>query len=92
MPAIGGDDPRRGDALIADREVEPVVRPDQDAMDAVVMVDAFKSREELARRAVRLAVAVLVLEDENVGRLADVNRAADSVQVRQDGDAERDLA
>jgi hypothetical protein len=59
------------DALVADGEVQLAVRPDIDAVDAVVVVEPAKAGEELLRRAVRLAVAVAVPELEDVGRLAD---------------------
>ena len=50
-------------ARVADGEVELAVRADEDAVDAVVVVEAAEAGEELLRRAVGLAVAVLVLED-----------------------------
>ena len=65
-------------ALVADGEVELAVRADVDAVDAVIVVEAAKAGEELLRRAVGLEVAVLVLEDENVGRLADEDLIGDA--------------
>ena len=50
-------------------------------MDAVVVVEAAEAGEELLRRAVGLAVAVLVLEHEDVRRLADEDLVARAVGV-----------
>ena len=76
-------------ALVADAEIELAVGPDQDAVDAVIVIDAAEAGEQLLRRAVGLAVAVLVLEDQNVGRLADEDLVAGADGVLGDGDAER---
>src|SRR5262245_32275890 len=58
-------------------------------MDAVVMIVALEAAEQLARRPIRLAVAVLVLEDQDVRRLAHVDRLPNTVRVWQDRNAER---
>src|SRR5262249_12679923 len=60
------------DALVADAEVEPHIGTDRDPVDAVVVIDAAKSAEQLAGRPIRLAVAVLVLEEKDIRRLADI--------------------
>src|SRR5262249_34253074 len=75
--------------LIPAGEVELAVGPEQDAVHAVIVIDAAEARQQLAWGAVRLAVAVLVLEDEDIGRLAHVDRDPGSIGVRQYRDAER---
>src|SRR5262249_50799745 len=45
------------DALVADAEIELVVRADQDAVNAVVVVDAAEAGQQFPGRAVGLAVA-----------------------------------
>ena len=76
-------------ARVADAEIELHVGADEDAVDAVIVVEAAEAGEQLLRRAVGLAVAVLVLEDEDVGRLADEDLVAGADRVLGDGDAER---
>src|SRR5262249_6630576 len=80
--------------LIADGEVKLAVRADIDAMDAVVVVEAAKTGEELLRWAVGFAVAVLVPELEDVGRLADEHAVGETplrllAGLREDADTER---
>src|SRR5262249_35878180 len=77
------------DAGVADGEVELHVGPDQDAVDAVVVLVAAEAAQQLLRWAVGLAVAVGVLEDEDVGRLADEDLVARAYRVLGDGDAQR---
>jgi hypothetical protein len=76
-------------ALVADAEVQLAVGADQDAVDAVVVVVTPKAGQQLLRRAVRLAVTVLVLEHQDVRRVADVDLVARPDRVLGDGDAER---
>ena len=80
-------------ALVADAEIELAVGADQDAVNAVIVVEAAEAGEQFLRRTVGLAVAVLVLEDQNVRRLADVDLVdrARPVAVRfgGHGDAQR---
>src|SRR5262249_28043708 len=90
-------------AGVADAEIELAVRPDQDAVDAVIVVVAAEAAQQLLGRAVRLAVAVFVLEHENVRRVADVDAAGNPsltvgalmfcvgalIGIRRDRDAER---
>jgi hypothetical protein len=58
-------------------------------VDAVVVVIAAEAGEQLLGRAVGLAVAVLVLEDKDVGRLADEHLPARTDGVLGHGDAHR---
>ena len=76
-------------ALVADAEVELHVGADEDAVNAVIVVEAAEAGEQLLRRAVGLAVAVLVVEDEDVRRLADEDLVAGADRVLGHGDAER---
>src|SRR5262245_61327556 len=77
------------DARVADREIELHVRADEDAVDAVIVIVAAKAGEQLLGRAVRLTVAVFVLEDEDVGRMADVDAHSFAVRIRRHRDAQR---
>ncbi len=58
-------------SLIANAKVELPIRADEDAMNAMIVVEALKASEELSRRPVSFAFALAVGEDENIGRLAD---------------------
>ena len=58
-----------GDTLIADAEIEFTVGADQDAVHAMIVIDAAKTTEQLAWRPVGFAVAILIFEDEDVGGL-----------------------
>jgi hypothetical protein len=78
-----------GDPLIADTEIEPAVGTDRDAMHAVIVVDASEAREKFSGGPVRLTVAVLVLEHENVGRLAHEYGVAGVRWMLQDSDSQR---
>src|SRR5262249_9656497 len=60
-------------ALVADAEIQLAVRTDQDAVDAVIVVDASETAEELFGRSIGLAIAILILEKQNVRRLTDIN-------------------
>src|SRR5206468_1854040 len=79
------------DALVADAEVQPAVRADQDAVDAVVVVHAAEAGEQLLRWPIGLAVPVLVLEQVDVRRLADVDLPARPDRVLGHGDPQRRL-
>src|SRR5262249_10322717 len=82
-------------AGFADAELELAVRSHQAAVDAVIVIVAAETGEQLLRRAVRLAVAVLVLENEDVRRMADVDAARNpslmvgARRIRRDRDAKR---
>ncbi len=64
------------DTLVADAQIELAIRSDQDAVYAMIVIDAVEAAKQFFRRPVSLAIAVFVLEKQNVRRMADVNFVA----------------
>ena len=76
-------------ARVADREIELAVRADVDAVNAVIVIEAAKAGEEFLGRAIGFQVAVLILEDQDVGRLADIDSLSLAVGIGRYRDAQR---
>src|SRR5205807_2324 len=76
-------------SLIADAEVEPAVRANRDAVHAVVMINATKPAQQFSGRTIRFAVTILVLEKEDVRRLANKYFVSGSYGVFGNGDTQR---
>ncbi len=53
-------------ALIADAEIELAVRADEDAVNAVIVIEAVEAGEQFFGRPVGLAVAILVFKEQDV--------------------------
>ena len=61
------------DARIADAEIEFTVRADENAVDAVVAIEAAETAEQFLWGPVGFAVTIFVFKKQNVRRMADVD-------------------
>src|SRR5438132_14175845 len=76
-------------ALVADAEIELAVGANENAVHAVIVIHPAETAQQFPGRPVRLAVAVLVLEEQNVRRLADVDLISRSYRILRHGDSQR---